>query len=209
MLDVHHFLIIAVHEVDIDANHPLRLQVVERSLHEAGGGLGRRLACIAGDPAGGPRGDDEGKDRERAGAILRALYLNAWAAGSRKRSIELDQMLEGLLGGKPKRPASRPAAERRDRSTVGSELAGQTSFASVFQVRSPASKKSKRPYASTKATLRVGEAVGRSMRTSLIAIVLVVLLADWCQRVNFGFVHWLQLNVWGIVLLSFEGFSNC
>jgi pilus assembly protein FimV len=33
----------------------------------------------------------------------------ASAAGSRKRSIELDQMLEGLLGGKPKRPASRPA----------------------------------------------------------------------------------------------------
>ncbi|HEV2845131.1 MAG TPA: tetratricopeptide repeat protein, partial [Thermoanaerobaculia bacterium] len=29
---------------------------------------------------------------------------------SRKRSMELDQMLEGLLGGKPKKPAARPAA---------------------------------------------------------------------------------------------------
>jgi sterol desaturase/sphingolipid hydroxylase (fatty acid hydroxylase superfamily) len=33
--------------------------------------------------------------------------------------------------------------------------------------------------------------------------VLVVLLADWCQRESFGLVHWLNLNVFGIIILSF------
>src|SRR5213592_792335 len=33
--------------------------------------------------------------------------------------------------------------------------------------------------------------------------VLVVLLADWCQRTNFGLVHWLNLDVLGVIILSF------
>ncbi|RYY00390.1 MAG: sterol desaturase family protein [Gammaproteobacteria bacterium] len=37
--------------------------------------------------------------------------------------------------------------------------------------------------------------------------ILVVLLADWCQQANFGLVHWLNLNVLGIILLSFFVFD--
>ena len=37
--------------------------------------------------------------------------------------------------------------------------------------------------------------------------VLVVLLADWCQRVHFGLVHWFDVNVLGILLLSFFVFD--
>lgn len=37
--------------------------------------------------------------------------------------------------------------------------------------------------------------------------VLVVLLAEWCQRANFGLVHCLNLNVLGIIILSFFVFD--
>jgi sterol desaturase/sphingolipid hydroxylase (fatty acid hydroxylase superfamily) len=37
--------------------------------------------------------------------------------------------------------------------------------------------------------------------------VLVVLLADWCQRAHFGLVHWFQLNTIGIIVLSFFVFD--
>jgi sterol desaturase/sphingolipid hydroxylase (fatty acid hydroxylase superfamily) len=37
--------------------------------------------------------------------------------------------------------------------------------------------------------------------------VLVVLLADWCQEANFGLVHWFNLPVIGIILLSFFVFD--
>ena len=33
--------------------------------------------------------------------------------------------------------------------------------------------------------------------------ILVVLLADWCQQAHFGLVHWLNLGVVGIIILSF------
>src|SRR5690349_18831139 len=31
----------------------------------------------------------------------------------------------------------------------------------------------------------------------------IVLLADWCQRQNFGLVHWLHTGVLGSIVLSF------
>jgi sterol desaturase/sphingolipid hydroxylase (fatty acid hydroxylase superfamily) len=37
--------------------------------------------------------------------------------------------------------------------------------------------------------------------------VLVVLLADWCQRTSFGLVHWFKLNVIGTIILSFFVFD--
>jgi sterol desaturase/sphingolipid hydroxylase (fatty acid hydroxylase superfamily) len=37
--------------------------------------------------------------------------------------------------------------------------------------------------------------------------VLVVLLADWCQKANFGLVNWLKLNVLGIIIFSFFVFD--
>lgn len=37
--------------------------------------------------------------------------------------------------------------------------------------------------------------------------VAVVLLADWCQRTGFGLVHWLNLNVLGLIILSFFVFD--
>ena len=33
--------------------------------------------------------------------------------------------------------------------------------------------------------------------------VLIVLLADWCQRVNFGLTHWMNLGVAGSIILAF------
>ena len=37
--------------------------------------------------------------------------------------------------------------------------------------------------------------------------VLVVLLADWCQRAHIGLVHWFKLNTIGIIVLSFFVFD--
>jgi sterol desaturase/sphingolipid hydroxylase (fatty acid hydroxylase superfamily) len=37
--------------------------------------------------------------------------------------------------------------------------------------------------------------------------VLVVMLADWCQRAGFGLVHWFHLNVVGTIILSFFVFD--
>jgi sterol desaturase/sphingolipid hydroxylase (fatty acid hydroxylase superfamily) len=37
--------------------------------------------------------------------------------------------------------------------------------------------------------------------------VLVIVLADWCQRAGFGLVHWLDMNALGIILLSFFVFD--
>ncbi|MDQ6608328.1 MAG: sterol desaturase family protein, partial [Bacteroidota bacterium] len=37
--------------------------------------------------------------------------------------------------------------------------------------------------------------------------VLVVLLADWCQRTNFGLVNWLHMNVVLLIIFSFFVFD--
>ena len=37
--------------------------------------------------------------------------------------------------------------------------------------------------------------------------IFVILLADWCQRAGFGLVHWFNLNVIGVVILSFLVFD--
>lgn len=34
-------------------------------------------------------------------------------------------------------------------------------------------------------------------------VVVIVLLADWCQRQNFGLVHWFKAGVFGAIALSF------
>jgi sterol desaturase/sphingolipid hydroxylase (fatty acid hydroxylase superfamily) len=36
---------------------------------------------------------------------------------------------------------------------------------------------------------------------------LIVLLSDWCQRADFGLVHWLNLGVLGTIVLSFFAFD--
>lgn len=66
----------------------------------------------------------------------------------------------------------------------------------------PRYKKSKGRHAAVNFSFTVMHLV---IHTSL--AVLVVLLADWCQRTGFGLVHWLNLNVAGIIILSFFVFD--